>query len=114
VLEELQAFAAQLGAAAGQSSDVPAWSRKVRDESSPDGIRNEHEDDGNAAGRLLGRESWGRGGGHDDVDIHADKLGGKPRESTNLPAREPILDGDALTLDVPELAQALPEGVDLS
>ena len=36
------------------------------------------------------------------------------RVSLNLPAREPILDGDVLTLDVPEVAQALPEGVDLS
>jgi hypothetical protein len=55
-----------------------------------------------------------RTGGHDNVDIHTDKLGGKPRVSLSLPAREPILDGDAPTLDVPELVQALAEGVDLS
>jgi hypothetical protein len=114
LLEELQAFAAQLGTAAGQSSDVSTWSCEVRDESSPNGIRNEHEDNWNAAGRVLGGESLRRGGGHDDVDIHTDKLGGKPRVSLELPVREPILDGNALTLYVPELAQALPEGVDLS
>jgi len=46
---------------------------------------------------------------HDNVHLQTDKLGGKPRVSLNLPAREPILDGDALALDVSELAQALPE-----
>ena len=49
---------------------------------------------------------------HDNVHLQTDKLGGKPRVSLNLPAREPILDGDALALDVSELAQPLPEGVD--
>src|SRR6516162_6028038 len=42
---------------------------------------------------------------HDNVHLQTDKLGGKPRVSLNLPAREPILDGDALALDVSELAR---------
>ena len=52
--------------------------------------------------------------GYDDVHVHADKLGGEPWVPLNLPAREPILDDDVLTLDIPEFAQPLPEGVDFS
>jgi len=73
------------------------------DESGANCVRNIREDDRNRAGRLLGGESRSGRGGDDNVHLQTDKLGGKPGQSLNLPAREPILDGNVLTLDVPEL-----------
>ena len=60
LLEELQAFAAQLGTAARQSRDVPTRSREVGDESAAYCIGNDREDDGNRAGRPFGSQSWRR------------------------------------------------------
>jgi hypothetical protein len=102
------------GSAAGQPGDIAPGSCEVGSESGADGIGNEHEDDGDDGGRLLGGQGLRRSRGHDDVHIETDKLRGQLRKSLNLPAREPVLHSYGLSLDVSEFTHPLSEGVDFS
>lgn len=55
-------------------------------------VRNDREDDGDRAGRLLGGHGPWRAGGDDDVDLEARQLGRKLRQVLELPAGESVLD----------------------
>ena len=50
---------------------------------------------------------------HDDVNFELDQLGGEKRESRWPALRPSVLDSDGLSLDVAEVAQTFPEGVDV-
>ena len=68
---------------------------------------------GDRPGRLLrGKRRW-RSWGDDNVRLETDQLGRKLGQSLDPPARKSDFDGNVLPLDVAELAQPLPEGVEL-
>ena len=91
----------------------PPRAREIADEPGAHRIGNAREDDGDRAGRLLrgkrGRSTWR----DDDVRLEANQLGGQVGQSLDPPPCEPDHNGNVLTLDVTELAQPLPEGVEL-
>src|SRR5215468_1387708 len=53
--------------------------------------------------RVIGR--------NDHVDVESNQLGGEVRQPFHLAARQPPLDGDGLTVDVPEFAEAGERGI---
>src|SRR6266446_8409672 len=59
--------------------------------------------------RLLGRESRGRAPGHDDVHVEPNEVGREIRESLILPLRASLLERNALSFHVAEIAKAQPE-----
>src|SRR5262249_57074126 len=59
--------------------------------------------------RSFGGKGAGRTRRHDDVDLEPDQLGRKLREAIFVPLRPAVLDGDALALDVAEIAESLAE-----
>src|SRR5262245_44609026 len=115
LLEQLQPFASYFRAdAVGQPCDVPARARQARDEPEPNRIGTTgNHDDGDRLGGVLGCRHSLCPLGHDDVHFEPDQLDrevGQPVE----PARSgSIVDDDILTLNPPELAQRLPERVEV-
>jgi hypothetical protein len=112
LLEESQAFAAQLGTAARQPRDIAAGPSEAFDEPCANCIGYDREDDRNRAGRSLGSQRGRRIRSDDDVRIQTHQLGGELGQSFDLAACEPILDSDVLALDVPELAEPSLKRVD--
>src|SRR5262249_24893979 len=115
LLEQLQPFASYFRAdGVGQPCDVPARACQARDESEPNstGTTGNH-DDGDRLGGILGCRYSLRPLGHDDVHFEPDQLDrevGQPVEPTLSGS---IVDDDILALDPPELAQRLPERVEV-
>jgi hypothetical protein len=80
-LQELQPFSAQLAADARQPGDVATRSREVGHEPGANRVRNNREDDGDRAGRLLGGQRLRRTRSDDYVHLETDELGGKLRQA---------------------------------
>ena len=66
-------------------------------------------DDRDRLRRSFGGKGTGRTRCHDDVDLEPDQLGRNLREAIFVPLRPAVLDGDALALDVAEVAESLAE-----
>src|SRR5262249_49461005 len=68
------------------------------------------EDNGNCRGRRLSRESCNStSGGNDDAESTSNKVRRQIRQSIVSTFRRSIFDQHVLTLDVAQLAEALPE-----
>src|SRR5262249_6238750 len=98
----------------GEPRDVTTGTCKARHEASVDRVdQDDTNDDRDAAGRLLGgpdRRSSGQG---DDVNLEPDELCGKRRKAIGVAFRPAILDRHGLAFDIAQLAQALPERLQL-
>jgi hypothetical protein len=91
--------------------DIATRSGQSGSEAFADRITTEgHHDRDRPRCLLDGSYRWGRRG-DDHVDVEADELGGEVGESFETAVRVAGVDHDALSLDVAELTQALPEGV---
>src|SRR5215468_1987228 len=82
---------------------------KAGDDSAPDRIGRQPDNDGYGRGGLLGGEGRGSGGASDDVYFQADEISCETCELIGVPLGEPELQGNVLALDPPELAEPLPE-----
>jgi hypothetical protein len=90
----------------------PPGAVETRDEASPHWVCDVDNDDRDALGRLLGRESRRvASGGHDEVDLEPYELGREPRQAIELGLGRAPLDYEILSLYVSEFAQALTEGL---
>src|SRR5262249_45839713 len=89
--------------------------RHVCLESEPgaDRIGDADEHDRDLPRRLLGRDGRRRAGRDDHAGPQSNKLRGELRQALWSSARETILYGNVLSLDIPGLGQPLPEGLDL-
>src|SRR5438876_8140056 len=83
--------------------------REARDETAPHRIASAGDDDGDSLRRLLGGESRGRAPGHDDVHVEPDEPRREIRESLISPLRASLLERNALSLHVTEVAKTYPE-----
>src|SRR5262245_51092733 len=70
------------------ASDVPTGPREGRDDAGAYRIPDHRHDDGNGAGRLLGRLCRRRAEGGDDVDLETDELVSELWKPTGLPQSE--------------------------
>lgn len=69
-------------------------------------------DDWDRAGRVLGSKVSRRAGGHDEIHLQGDQLGGQHGQLIVPILREAVLDEDVLALDVTALAQSLEQAID--
>jgi len=113
LLEELQALDIEVGREAFDAREIPAWPSQARKESDVHPIMTGHDDDGDGAGRLLGRQSPNVRGGDDHVRFELDEFRGEVRESLDSAMGEFEVEHEVLTLDVAQLPKALDEGIDL-
>ena len=75
LLQKLESFSGQLRGKAGQSSDVPARSRKAGDKPASNRIAIEGHDDRKRVRRCLDGPGDGWAGGDDEVYIETQELG---------------------------------------
>ena len=112
ILEQLQALGGQLWGEKGEPSQVPSRLRQAGDEPILDRIPHDRSNDGDGHSCLSGGNGSRCIARDDEVDVKANQLHRQIREMLDLALREPILDRDVLILNIAELTQALPEGVD--
>src|SRR5262249_33467806 len=106
--EELQAFAVQASAGAGQPRDVPARPGEALHEPKVHQVRAAAEiDDRNRAGRRHGGGDLQRATGGDDVHRQRNELGGEVGQPVRAALGIARLDKQVLAFYVAELAQAL-------
>ena len=94
-------------------SDVATGMCKAGDDSAPDRIGGQPNNYGYGRGGLLGGEGRGSGGGCDDVYFQADEISCESCELIGVPLGEPDLQDNVLALDSPELAEPLPECIQI-
>ena len=111
--EQLDPFRVDLGDDGAHPGDVPAGSGEARDDALPTGSASPVMTTGMVRGRMLGRQGRLRPSRHDQVDLQSDELRGQARESLVAAVGRAVLDHEVLPLDVPEIAQPLPEGVEV-
>jgi hypothetical protein len=104
LLEKLQPFPGQIIAQRKHSRDIPARPCQTCDDSEPYGITARRRDDRDRPRRLFGRECRFATGGHQDVDLRIDQLGGQTSKAAHLRVSPPRLKEYVLSLHVPQLA----------
>jgi hypothetical protein len=114
LFEQLQLLSHHLRGDAGQPGDVAAGAGKAGDEALGNRVACYGEDDWDRVGRLLGCARVGRRRGDDDVHLQADELGGERRQPFRSALCKPVLDCDVLAFHIAQLAQPLPEGLELT
>src|SRR5712691_3394904 len=113
LLEELQALDIQVGREAFDAREIPAGPGQAREESDLHPSVTGYDNDGDGAGRLLGRESPDVPGGDDHVRLELDEFRGKVGEALELAMGEFEFEHEVVALDVAKVPQALDEGIDL-
>ncbi len=101
--EEFQPFPAQIGVLCRQPRDVATRATEARDEPAAHRIRQLCHDDGDRAGRLLGRQARWRTRRNEDIDLEPDQLGGKTLDLVWFPLSKSGLQGDVLSFQVAQL-----------
>ena len=107
LLQQLQILQLQLVGEDREAGEIAARPCQTRDQTGLDRVATDAHDGDRARG-LLGRHERRRGPSDDDVDLPTDKV---CKESGMLLRRAstPVLDDDVLSLDIPVIAQTLPE-----
>src|SRR5216684_8696420 len=105
LFQKLKPFCSQARAKYRQACDVSTWVREARDEAAPHRIASAGHDDGDRRRRLLGCESRGRAPGHDDIHVEPNELGRETGESLVPPLRASLLERNALSFHVTEVAK---------
>jgi hypothetical protein len=107
LLELFQTLTDELRREKGQPRDIATRPRKARDESA----RDSHRDNWEGPGRLLDGQGGDCGGGHDDVNLERNQLGRESGEPLELPFGRSVFDHEVAALDVPQVTEALEEGL---
>lgn len=108
-LQQLEAFSRELDVTELEARDVATGPRQCRDQALFHHVDTDAEDDGDRGGRLLDR-LYGFGGVRpDDIRGQSNELGDEGREPRRLPRDVAVLEDDALSVDIAEVAQALQE-----
>ena len=92
-----------------EPGDVPAWPGEAGHEAATHRIAGLHEHDRHRVRLSHGRSRGDRPRDQQHVDLETDELGHELGNPVERSVRMPGLDGDALTIAVPELTQPLPE-----
>src|SRR5262245_51657304 len=104
--QNFEPLADKIGRLGREAGDVAAWSGKARDETTPDRVRVDGNDDGNSRCGLL--ELWNRGAKCNyDGDSQLDEFGRYLSVSLHAVFRPAILDCDGSALDPAKLAKPL-------
>jgi hypothetical protein len=110
--EQLNSLCAKYVLIEKDACDVPAGAVETFDQSKPNRVAANGEDDGHGAARLLGRPGRcnvaGRGNRR---DAHGYKLGRKRRQPLIVGAGPAFLDADVAPFDEPRLRQSLPKRI---
>src|SRR4030095_10451005 len=93
-----------------ETCHVAARAREAIDDAGLKRVYADGEDDRDALGSLLCRESPSRRGRDDEVNAETDQLSRKPWELVVFPSGPSILDEEVPTLDITKLAHALDKG----
>src|ERR1051325_1797510 len=91
--------------------DVSPGMRQTGDDTAPDRIGSEPDDDGYRRRSMLGSQGRRRGRGGDDIHLEMHELRREPGEPIGLSLGEPSFNGDISALDPTEIAQPLPKPV---
>ncbi len=112
--EQLEPFPGEFGVHAAQPRDVPSRPRQARDEPVPHGIDTGRHDDGDGAGRVLGRQGGGGRPHNDEIYAQAHQVGSEVRPSLGMALVPADLEGNRLALDVAQVTQPLAESIEPS
>lgn len=106
--QEVEPLRAQLGVLEGDPGDVPPGVSEALHETQGDGVVEARDDRGRRRGALdRGDRGWGRR--DDDIQLEIDQFLGQTGKPVEMPFGPPILDHDALALDVAEGPQPVAE-----
>jgi hypothetical protein len=86
---------------------------EARDDSLPDGIGKPRNDDRNRRRRILGRQGRWRSPGQDQIHVQPNQFSRQSRVSFVSAVGRSVLDDEILPLDVSELLQTPPEGLEI-
>src|SRR5260370_19763878 len=112
VFDQRKPFASQTGLIEEAPREVPTRLREAAGKPSLNGIalQIERHDRDHACG--IFRRPYGRRAAHKEhVDLSSDQISGETSESLRLHAGEPNIEKYRPTLDVAEIAQTLPRGI---
>jgi hypothetical protein len=113
LLDEFQPFRIQLWEKEGRSCDVSARACDTLYKASGHGIAGYSHDDGNCCSRPLGCKAPRGTMRHDNPYVEANKLGGKLRQVLVFAFSPSVLNYDILPLGISEIAQPLPERIEM-
>jgi hypothetical protein len=88
---------------------IAARPRKALDQTEPDRVLGNNEDDGDRRGRFGRHRRDGTTGRDNDGDPSANQVGRQRRQPIHLVVSEAIFDRDVFTLDVAAVLETLPK-----
>jgi hypothetical protein len=109
--QELEPLGGELADEKIDPSHVAVGPGQAADETEPDRVFGDHEDDGDRRGRRLGGHRRHRAHGGDDGDLSAHEVGQELRQPVVLTLGKAVDDRRVLALDVARLLEALAEHV---
>ena len=101
-MQQLDAVAVELPAWVDNPGDIAAGVREAVGETSLDDIPSGDHDDRQCVRLSMHRQCIGYSGGDDDTRICCDQLDGGGFALLRIPAGDPALDGQIMSLDPPE------------
>src|SRR5262249_55076790 len=107
--QQFQPLCHQLGTEKIDPREVSARSSEARDETEPNRVFGDCEDDGDRRSGRFGRQSRSCAGCDDDGNLSANQFLREYWQPTELVLRPAVFDYDVLALDVAGLLQALAE-----
>src|SRR5262249_28579238 len=107
LLQHFRPFAWHRRLKTGEARDIPAWSRKVGDETVPDRIGHLNEDDRDALGLLAQCEDWGRSVRNKYVRPERDEFSCQCREPSRISGSPTVIDVQITAVDPTQLLQSL-------
>src|SRR5262249_32092967 len=109
-VQEPKLLSRKLKVHGGDAGDVTAWLVEASDETSPDRVAADLEDDRNCRGRSLGRKrTWCIGRRGDDSNSALNQFGGQFGQPFKLILGPAVFDRDVPTFNEPDFAQTLSE-----
>ena len=113
LFEQLQPFPGEPDGPAVEPRDIPLRAGEAGDEPRADRVPTDRHDDRDGGRRLLGRVDRRRRICDDDIRREADQLRGEVRQTALVILRRAVRNRQVLTLEIPEVAQPLPEALEI-
>ena len=110
-LEIFEPLAGEDGGHVGYAGHIAPRIRKARDEPGANRIGHPHEYDRHRASGFFHRDRRVGGDTHEHIGLHRHELRGEGGKSVKRAILVTVLDDNVASLDVAELAQSLPEGL---
>src|SRR5262249_9922306 len=108
--EQFDALAREFGDEGTEPCHITPGAREACNSAGVERLADRSHDHRNGCGSVFGCERRRRSSSHNDIDLGSNQFGRKLRETRRAAFNGSILNDVALTLDVTELAQAIPEG----